>query len=155
GSGSGSEVRPRGHPVTDYRAAGVDLDAADEHVARIAPIVEETWSDTVRGGFGGFAAGVELPPGYRNPVMMLSTDGVGTKLEIARRANRWAGVGFDLVAMCVDDLVAAGARPVAFVDYLAVGRLDPDRDRGIVESIARACMETGCALVGGETAEHP
>lgn len=141
--------------MTDYRAAGVDLDAADEHVARIAPIVEETWSDTVRGGFGGFAAGVELPPGYRNPVMMLSTDGVGTKLEIARRANRWAGVGFDLVAMCVDDLVAAGARPVAFVDYLAVGRLDPDRDRGIVESIARACMEAGCALVGGETAEHP
>ncbi|CAN5822263.1 phosphoribosylformylglycinamidine cyclo-ligase [soil metagenome] len=141
--------------MTDYRSAGVDLDAADDHTERITPLVMSTWHDGVVGGFGGFAAGVALPEGYRHPVLMLSNDGVGTKLDIARRTNRWEGVGFDLVAMCVDDLVVAGATPLAFVDYLAVGGLHPDRDRDIVESVARACAAAGCALIGGETAEHP
>lgn len=141
--------------MTDYRAAGVDLDGADAHTARIAPLVTATWNESVVGGFGGFAAGVEIPPGYTRPVLMLSTDGVGTKLEIARRTGRWDGVGYDLVAMCVDDLVVAGSRPLAFVDYLAVGALDPDRDTAIVESVAAACGTAGVALVGGETAEHP
>jgi phosphoribosylformylglycinamidine cyclo-ligase len=109
----------------------------------------------VVGGFGGFAAGVALPDGYRRPVLMMSTDGVGTKLELARATGRWAGVGFDLVAMCVDDLAAAGARPLGFVDYLAVGALDPVRDATIVASIAEACAAAGCPLLGGETAEHP
>lgn len=86
---------------------------------------------------------------------MMSTDGVGTKLEIARRVDRWDGVGFDLVAMCVDDLAAAGAAPLGFVDYMAVGSLRPERDRTIVESVASACLQAGCALLGGETAEHP
>ena len=86
---------------------------------------------------------------------MMSTDGVGTKLELARRAGRWDGVGHDLVAMCVDDLAAVGARPLGFVDYLAVGALDRDRDRVIVESVAAACVVAGCPLLGGETAEHP
>jgi phosphoribosylformylglycinamidine cyclo-ligase len=86
---------------------------------------------------------------------MMSTDGVGTKLELARRAGAWDGVGFDLVAMCVDDLAAVGARPIGFVDYLAVGALDPERDQVIVESVAAACREAGCPLLGGETAEHP
>lgn len=139
----------------DYRSAGVDLDAARAHVDRIAPAVTASWGENVVGGFGGFAAGVRLPAGYRSPVLMLSTDGVGTKLEVARRTGRWEGVGFDLVAMSVDDLVAAGARPLAFVDYLAVGRLDENRDAAIVASVARACEMAGCALVGGETAEHP
>jgi phosphoribosylformylglycinamidine cyclo-ligase len=85
----------------------------------------------------------------------MSTDGVGTKLDLARRAGRWDGVGFDLVAMCVDDLAAVGARPLGLVDYLAVGRLSPERDQAIVDSIAAACIEAGCALLGGETAEHP
>jgi phosphoribosylformylglycinamidine cyclo-ligase len=98
---------------------------------------------------------VELPPGYRNPVMMMSTDGVGTKVELARRSGRWDGIGTDLVAMCCDDLAVVGAEPIAFVDYLAVGALDRDRDARIVGSVARACAELGAALVGGETAEHP
>lgn len=138
-----------------YAAAGVDLEGADRHVDRIAPLVTATWGANVVGGFGGFAAGVELPPGYKRPVLMMSTDGVGTKLELARRTGRWDGVGFDLVAMCVDDLAVVGARPIAFVDYLAVGGLDGARDAAIVGSIARACAQVGAALVGGETAEHP
>jgi phosphoribosylformylglycinamidine cyclo-ligase len=107
------------------------------------------------GGFGGFAAGVELPPGYRRPVLMMTTDGVGTKLDLARRARRWEGVGFDLVAMVADDLAAVGASPLGIVDYLAVGALDPARDAIIVQSIAEACHQAGCPLLGGETAEHP
>jgi phosphoribosylformylglycinamidine cyclo-ligase len=141
--------------VTDYRAAGVDLDGADAHTARIGPLVTATWDDSIVGGFGGFAAGVELPSGFQRPVLMMSTDGVGTKLEIARRSGLWEGVGFDLVAMCVDDLVVAGARPLGFVDYLAVGALNGDRDAAIVGSVAVACGVAGCALLGGETAEHP
>lgn len=138
-----------------YREAGVDLDAADRHTDAIAPVVTETWKSEVVGGFGGFAAGVRIPAGLADPVLMMSTDGVGTKLEIARLVDRWEGVGFDLVAMCVDDLAATGATPVGFVDYLAVGALRPDRDKAIVESIAAACLEAGCPLLGGETAEHP
>lgn len=141
--------------MTSYRDAGVDLEGADRHVAAIADLVTGTWGPNVVGGFGGFAAGVEIPAGYRRPVLMLSTDGVGTKLAVAAAANRWKGVGYDLVAMCADDLVAAGARPLAFVDYMAVGSLDSERDTAIVGSIAAACSEIGVALVGGETAEHP
>lgn len=141
--------------MTTYRQAGVDLEGADRHVASIAGVVTATWNQRVVGGFGGFAAGMTLPPGYVEPVLMLTTDGVGTKLELARRFNRWDGVGFDLVAMVVDDLAAAGAAPLGVVDYLAVGALDPKRDTAIVASIAAACSLTGCALLGGETAEHP
>ena len=107
------------------------------------------------GVFGGFAAGIRIPPGYDDPVLMMTTDGVGTKLDVARRADRWDGVGFDLVAMCVDDLATVGAAPLGFVDYMAVGSLRPERDRTIVESIAAACLQARCALLGGETAEHP
>ena len=124
-------------------------------MASIAPLVTATWNERVVGGFGGFAAGLTLPGGYVDPVLMLTTDGVGTKLELARRWNRWDGVGFDLVAMVVDDLAAAGATPLAVVDYMAVGSLDPQRDIAIVSSIAAACAVAGCALLGGETAEHP
>jgi len=141
--------------MTTYGEAGVDLEGADRHVDTIADPVTATWTDRVIGSFGGFAAGVTIPPGYREPVLMMSTDGVGTKLELARRAGRWDGVGHDLVAMCVDDLAAVGARPLGFVDYLAVGSLDPGRDRAIVESVAAACVIAGCPLLGGETAEHP
>lgn len=141
--------------MTSYQEAGVDLDAAERHVATISNAVTATWTKSVVGMFGGFAAGVEVPAGYRQPVLMMSTDGVGTKLEIARRAGLWDGVGFDLVAMCVDDLAAVGARPLGFVDYMAVGSLQPERDAMIVESISNACVAAGCALLGGETAEHP
>ena len=141
--------------MTSYRESGVDLDGSESHTRAISESVTSTWKADVVGGFGGFAAGVRIPEGYRDLVLMMSTDGVGTKLEIARRVDRWDGVGHDLVAMCVDDLAAVGATPIGFVDYLAVGALRPHRDQAIVDSIARACLEAGCPLLGGETAEHP
>ncbi len=137
--------------MTSYREAGVDLEGAERHTRAIAEAVVATWSDDVIGGFGGFAAGIRIPEGMKRPVLMMSTDGVGTKLEIARRAGKWGGVGFDLVAMCVDDLAAAGARPLGFVDYLAVGSLQPERDRAIVESVAAACERAGCPRRGEST----
>jgi phosphoribosylformylglycinamidine cyclo-ligase len=141
--------------VKSYREAGVDLEGADRHTDSIAATVTDTWKTDVVGGFGGFAAGVRIPERFADPVLMMSTDGVGTKLEVARRADRWEGVGFDLVAMCVDDLAATGAQPLGFVDYLAVGSLQPARDQAIVASVAAACLQAGCPLLGGETAEHP
>lgn len=141
--------------MSSYRAAGVDLEGAERHVSNISVPVTSTWNERVTGLFGGFAAGVTLPKGYRNPVLMLTTDGVGTKLDLARRTSKWAGVGFDLVAMVVDDLAAVGAAPLGLVDYLAVGALDSTRDLVIIDSIARACLVAGCPLLGGETAEHP
>jgi phosphoribosylformylglycinamidine cyclo-ligase len=141
--------------MTAYQRSGVSLEGADRHTTSIAPMVTATWNERVVGGFGGFAAGLTLPAGYAEPVLMLTTDGVGTKLELARRFNRWDGVGFDLVAMVVDDLAAVGASPLAVVDYMAVGALDPSRDTAIISSIAAACKEAGCVLLGGETAEHP
>lgn len=141
--------------MATYRDAGVDLDAADAVLDRIKPAVTRTWHDGVMGGFGGYAAGIRIPAGYRNPVLMMSTDGVGTKAELARQAGRFDGLGWDLVAMCIDDLVAAGARPIAMTDYMAVGRIDVDMVSAIVASVAAACEEAGVALLGGETAEHP
>lgn len=138
-----------------YRESGVDIDAGQRLVEAIGPSVTQTWGPDVLGGFGGFAAGIRIPAGYQSPVLMMTTDGVGTKLEVARRAHRMEGIGFDLVAMCVDDLAAVGARPIGFTDYLAVGKLDPARDEALVASIAEACSVAGCALLGGETAEHP
>lgn len=141
--------------MTSYRDAGVDVAAADLHVGRIAKSIVATWGPDVIGVFGGFASGVRMPLGYRAPVLMLTTDGVGTKLELARRSELWDGVGQDLVAMCVDDLAVVGARPLGLVDYMAVGALDSERDSRIVASIATACVMAGCPLLGGETAEHP
>lgn len=141
--------------MTSYRDAGVDLGAADRHVEGIAASVVSSWDEAVVGGFGDFAAGVEVPDGYERPVLMMSADGVGTKLEVARRSGMWDGVGQDLVAMCADDLAAVGARPIGMVDYLAVGSLQPERDAAIVGSISAACAAAGFPLLGGETAEHP
>jgi phosphoribosylformylglycinamidine cyclo-ligase len=141
--------------VGTYREAGVDLDAAEAVVRSIGDAVTGTWDDHVVGGFGGFAAGLRLPDGYERPVLMMSTDGVGTKAEVARLAGMLDGIGYDLVAMCIDDLVAAGARPVAMTDYIAVGAIDVSRIDAIVSSIAAACAEADVALLGGETAEHP
>ena len=138
-----------------YRSAGVDIAGADDLVNRIAGPVTDTWGPNVIGGFGGFAGGFRIPAGYDHPVLLMTTDGVGTKLDIARRAGTFDGIGFDLVAMCVDDLAAAGAQPLAFTDYLAVGAIDHTRDEAIISSVARACGAAGCALIGGETAEHP
>jgi len=141
--------------MTSYEDAGVNLDAADELVDRIGWRVQSTWTEDVVGGFGGFAAGMQIPAGFEVPVLMMSTDGVGTKADIARITGLVEGLGFDLVAMVADDLAAAGAQPFAMTDYIAVGRLDVDRVEAIVESITDACDEADIALLGGETAEHP
>ena len=141
--------------MTTYREAGVDLDKAEELIERIGWRVTATWTDDVMGGFGGFAAGLRVPPGYVKPVLMMATDGVGTKAELARVTGLVEGLGYDLLAMVGDDLAAAGATPIALQDYIAVGHLDLDRIEAIVESIADACMDSDVALLGGETAEHP
>ena len=139
-----------------YRAAGVDLDAADAAVAAIRPHVARTSRTEVLGGIGGFGGLFALDPSrWRAPVMVTSTDGVGTKLALAQRLGRHDTVGRDLVAMVVDDLVVTGAEPLVFLDYLAVGRLDPAHVEAVVAGIADGCEEAGCALVGGEMAEHP
>jgi phosphoribosylformylglycinamidine cyclo-ligase len=142
-------------PAT-YAAAGVDLDAADAAVARITPHVERTNRPEVLAGFGGFGGLFAFDARrYKHPVLVSATDGVGTKLEIARKLDRHDTVGIDLVAMVVDDLVVPGAEPLFFLDYLAVGRLDPAHVEQLVAGIAEGCVQAGCALVGGETAEHP
>jgi phosphoribosylformylglycinamidine cyclo-ligase len=139
-----------------YAAAGVDLAAADEAVARIAPHVARTARPEVVGGLGGFGGLFALDPArYRAPLLVSATDGVGTKLELARALGRHDTVGLDLVAMVVDDLVVPGAEPLFFLDYLAVERLDPAHVERVVAGIAEGCALAGCALVGGETAEHP
>ena len=141
--------------MTTYRDAGVDLEKAEELVDRIGWRVSATWTDDVLGGFGGFAAGIRVPPGYEKPVLMMSTDGVGTKAELARVTGLVEGLGYDLLAMVGDDLAAVGAIPIALQDYIAVGYLDLDRVETIVESISDACNDNDVALLGGETAEHP
>jgi phosphoribosylformylglycinamidine cyclo-ligase len=139
-------------PLT-YRAAGVDIQAGDLAVRRIAPLASSTRRPEVLGGIGAFAAFCKVPAGYREPVLVSSTDGVGTKLRIAIMADRHDTVGLDLVAMGVNDLLVHGAEPLFFLDYLAVHRVEPDRIEAIVSGIAAGCLQAGCALVGGETAE--
>jgi phosphoribosylformylglycinamidine cyclo-ligase len=141
--------------VSTYRSSGVDNEGGDQLVEKIAADVVATWGSRIVGDFGGFAAGFTIPKGYERPVLMMTTDGVGTKCELARLAGRYDGIGYDLVAMIVDDLAAVGARPLALVDYLVVGQLDIERERALIASVAAACGEAGCALVGGETAQHP
>jgi len=141
--------------MTTYRDVGVDLDNAEELVERIGWRVSATWTDDVLGGFGGFAAGIRIPPGYVKPVLMMATDGVGTKAELARVTGLIEGLGHDLLAMVGDDLAAVGAMPIALQDYIAVGHLDLDLVEALVESIADACDDSDVALLGGETAEHP
>ena len=128
-----------------YRDAGVDLDAARRHTENIKSLVA---------GGVGFAGLMELPK-MRDPMIVGCTDGVGTKVALAQRLGRLDGLGQDLVAMCVNDLVCTGATPLFFLDYLAVGKLDPEVAGTIVAVIAEACAAVGCALLGGETAEHP
>lgn len=141
--------------MTSYEDVGVNLNAADELVDRIGWRVTSTWTDDVVGGFGGFAAGLQIPAGFDNPVLMMSTDGVGTKADLARQAGLLEGIGYDLLAMVADDIAAAGAQTIAMTDYIAVGKLDVDRVEVIIESITDACNEADVALLGGETAEHP
>ena len=144
-----AETRPA------YTAAGVDVAAGERAVDLMRAAVEATHRPEVLGGFGGFGSAVTIPPGYRSPVLISSTDGVGTKTAIAAAVGRYDTIGRDLVAMCADDVACSGAEPLFFLDYVAVGRLDPEQVAELVSGIADGCRDAGCALVGGETAEHP
>jgi phosphoribosylformylglycinamidine cyclo-ligase len=135
--------------------AGVDVDAGEQAVDLMRAAVESTRRPEVIGGIGGFGGAVTIPAGYREPVIISSTDGVGTKTAIASALGRFDTVGIDLVAMCADDVVCTGAEPLFFLDYIAVGQLDPPQAAELVEGVADGCRQAGCALVGGETAEHP
>ena len=138
-----------------YTAAGVDVEAGERAVDLLRAAVESTRRPEVLGDIGSFGAAFAMPSGYRQPVFVSSTDGVGTKTAIASALGRYETIGTDLVAMCVDDVVCSGAEPLFFLDYVAVGRLDPDQVASLVGGIAAGCRDAGCALVGGETAEHP
>ena len=138
-----------------YTRSGVDIEAGERAVELMRGAVDSTRRPEVLGGIGGFGGAISIPAGYRDPVIVSSTDGVGTKTAIASMLRRWDTIGVDLVAMCADDVVCSGAEPLAFLDYVAVGRLDPDAVAGLVGGVAAGCREAGCALVGGETAEHP
>jgi phosphoribosylformylglycinamidine cyclo-ligase len=141
-----------------YRDAGVDIKKADELVGKIKTIAATTFNAGVIGGIGGFGGLFRLMPyikGMKDPVLVSSTDGVGTKLKIAIMMNKHDTVGIDLVAMCVNDIIVQGARPINFLDYLATGKLDTGVAEKIIKGIAAGCIEAGCALIGGETAEMP
>ena len=140
---------------TAYTRAGVDVAAGERAVTLMRDAVESTRRPEVLGGLGGFGGAVAIPAGYREPLIISSTDGVGTKTALATALGRWDTIGIDLVAMCADDVVCTGAEPLAFLDYIAVGRLDPKTVAELVAGVAAGCRDAGCALVGGETAEHP
>ncbi len=139
----------------DYRQAGVDVEAGRAFVETIRSLVAGTHRPGVLGGLGGFGGYFELPAGYRQPVLVSGTDGVGTKLKLAHMLNCHNTVGIDLVAMCVNDVLTSGAEPLYFLDYLATGQLAPEQLAQVVAGVAAGCRQSGCALLGGETAEMP
>ncbi|GGC97851.1 phosphoribosylformylglycinamidine cyclo-ligase [Vreelandella lutescens] len=142
-------------PSISYKDAGVDIDAGNALVDRIKHVAKRTSRPEVMGGLGGFGALCELPAGYKQPVLVSGTDGVGTKLRLAMDLGKHDTIGIDLVAMCVNDLIVAGAEPLLFLDYYATGKLDVDIAADVVTGIGAGCELAGCALVGGETAEMP
>jgi len=138
-----------------YKSAGVDIDAGNDLVNRIKKDVASSHGPNVLGNIGGFAGMFKLDKDYENPVLVACTDGVGTKVALAQQAGIIEGIGQDLVAMCVNDLIVCGAKPLFFLDYFASSKLEVDEAAIIIKSIAKACKDSGCALLGGETAEMP
>ena len=138
-----------------YKDAGVDIDAGEALVERIKDVAVRTRRPEVLSGLGGFGAMCAIPAGYKEPVLVSGTDGVGTKLKLAMQLEQHDTIGIDLVAMCVNDLVVAGAEPLFFLDYYATGALDVDIAAKVVQGIGEGCLQAGCSLVGGETAEMP
>ena len=147
-------ARSASGPLT-YKQSGVDIDAGDELVERIKPLAAATRIAEVLGGVGGFAGLCRVPEGIEEPVLVSGTDGVGTKLKVAFATGVHDTIGFDLVGMCVNDIVTCGARPLFFLDYFGTGKLDVGVAEKVISGIAAACKESGCALLGGETAELP
>ena len=139
----------------DYKQAGVDIEAGRSFVEQIKRDVQSTYRPEVLGGLGGFGGYFQLPSGYKEPILVSGTDGVGTKLKIAQELNRHDTVGIDLVAMCVNDILTSSAEPLFFLDYLATGKLNSQQLAEVVKGIAEGCRQSGCALSGGETAEMP
>ena len=138
-----------------YKDAGVDIDAGNQLVERIKDVTKKTHRPEVMGGLGGFGALCSIPQKYKNPLLVSGTDGVGTKLRLAMDLNKHDSIGIDLVAMCVNDLIVQGAEPLFFLDYYATGKLDVDIAATVVSGIGKGCELSGCALIGGETAEMP
>ncbi len=139
----------------DYKTAGVDVEAGRDFVQRIKGSVESTFRPEVLGGLGGFGGLIRIPEGFKKPLLVAGTDGVGTKLELAQDFSGHYGVGIDLVAMCINDVITSGAEPLFFLDYIATGAIGPSSMADVVEGIAEACRISNCALLGGETAEMP
>ncbi|MDO4895127.1 phosphoribosylformylglycinamidine cyclo-ligase [Moraxella sp.] len=138
-----------------YKDAGVDIDAGEALVSRIKSVAKATSRPEVLGGLGGFGALCRIPQGYKSPLLVSGTDGVGTKLKLALQLNRHETIGQDLVAMCVNDLLVCGAEPLFFLDYYATGKLDVDTAATVIAGIGEGCQLANCALIGGETAEMP
>lgn len=138
-----------------YKDAGVNIDAGNALVERIKQVAKKTTRPEVLGGLGGFGGLCEIPAGYKQPVLVSGTDGVGTKLRLAIDLNKHDTIGIDLVAMCVNDLIVSGAEPLYFLDYFATGKLNVDTATAVITGIGKGCELSGCALVGGETAEMP
>ena len=149
-----SKARKPSAPLS-YRGAGVDIDAADDAKHRIAKLVESTYTAGTRGAFGGFGGMFRMPGGAKNPLLVSSADGVGTKIKVAIESGRHDTVGHDLVNHCVNDILVQGAEPLFFQDYIAFGALVPATVEAVVSGVAAGCRENGCALMGGETAEMP
>ena len=146
---------PQSSASLSYRDAGVDIDAGDDLVERIKPFARRTMRPEVLAGIGGFGGLVEIGKRFREPVLVAGTDGVGTKLMLAQQTSRHDTIGIDLVAMSVNDILVQGAEPLFFLDYYACGKLDVDVAAAVVKGIAAGCVQAGCALIGGETAEMP
>ena len=138
-----------------YRSAGVDIDAGEDLIQKIKSDVSLTHNENVIGNIGGFAGMYRLPKEFKNPIMVACTDGVGTKVALAQEYGNLKGIGQDLVAMCVNDLIICGAKPLFFLDYYATSKLRVDEASIVIKSISKACIDSGCSLLGGETAEMP